>query len=193
MFGKLLIANRGEIALRVMRTARRLGMKTVAVYSEADAPALHVHYADEAVCIGPPPAAQSYLLQDVILDAARRTGAEAIHPGYGFLSENAEFADACTASGVVFVGPYADTIRAMGSKSKAKDMMAAAGVPVAPGYQGEDQSPALFLKEAERIGYPVLLKAAAGGGGKGMRLVDRPDDLEEALASAKREALSAFG
>ncbi|GAB4524811.1 MAG: acetyl/propionyl/methylcrotonyl-CoA carboxylase subunit alpha [Parvularculaceae bacterium] len=193
MFEKILIANRGEIACRVIRTARRLGVKTVAVYSDADAQSPHVAQADEAVLIGPAAPAQSYLRADRILEAAQRTGAQAVHPGYGFLSENAEFSEACAAAGIVFIGPKAETIRAMGSKSEAKRLMKEAGVPVAPGYEGEDQSVDVFMREAERIGYPVLLKAAAGGGGKGMRLVEKPTELAEALASARREAKSAFG
>jgi len=193
MFKKILIANRGEIAVRVARTAREMGVKTVAVYSDADRGAPHVKACDEAVHIGPAPAAESYLRTDKIIDACRRTGAEAVHPGYGFLSENAEFADALDAAGITFIGPTAKTIRAMGSKSAAKDLMEAAGVPTTPGYQGEDQSAATFKKEAARIGYPVLLKATAGGGGKGMRMVEREDDLESALTSAQREAKSAFG
>ena len=193
MFKKILIANRGEIACRVARTARQLGVKTVAVYSDADRSAPHVTACDEAVHIGPAAAAESYLRADKILDAIKRTGAEAVHPGYGFLSENAEFADALDKAGVVFIGPTAETIRAMGSKSAAKDLMEAAKVPTTPGYQGEDQAVATFKKEAKRIGYPVLLKATAGGGGKGMRLVEKEADLEEALKSAQREAKSAFG
>ncbi len=193
MFKKILIANRGEIACRVARTARAMGVKTVAVYSDADANAPHVRACDEAVHIGPAPAAESYLKVDKILDAIRRTGAEAVHPGYGFLSENADFADALEKEGVAFIGPTAKTIRAMGSKSAAKDLMEAAGVPTTPGYQGEDQSSATFKKEAKRIGYPVLLKATAGGGGKGMRMVAAESELEDALRSAQREAKSAFG
>lgn len=193
MFKKILIANRGEIAVRVARTAKALGVKTVAVYSDADNGAPHMRACDEAVHIGPAPAAESYLKADKILDAVKRTGADAVHPGYGFLSENAEFADALERAGVVFIGPAAETIRAMGSKSAAKDLMEKAGVPTTPGYQGEDQSVATFKREAKRIGYPVLLKATAGGGGKGMRLVERESDLEEALSSAQREAKSAFG
>jgi len=193
VFSKILIANRGEIAIRVARTARRLGVAVVAVYSDADADAPHVRIADEAVNIGPAAAADSYLRIDRIIAAAKATGAEAIHPGYGFLSENAEFADALDAAGIVFIGPTADTIRAMGSKAAAKNLMTEAGVPVLPGYQGDDQSVETFLAEAEKIGYPVLLKAAAGGGGKGMRLVERPDDLEAALVSARREAKASFG
>ncbi len=193
MFDTLLIANRGEIAVRVARTAKRLGIRVVAVYSDADADAPHVRIADHAVRLGPAPATDSYLRIDRVIAAAVDSGADAVHPGYGFLSENAEFADALDAAGVAFVGPTAETIRSMGSKAAAKDLMAAAGVPVLPGYQGEEQSLATFLAEAKRIGYPVLLKAAAGGGGKGMRLVDSADELEGALASAQREARSAFG
>ncbi|MEM9170376.1 MAG: biotin carboxylase N-terminal domain-containing protein, partial [Pseudomonadota bacterium] len=193
MFDKILIANRGEIAVRVARTARRMGVATVAVYADADAGAPHVRACDEAVRIGPPAAAESYLRADRIVEAARATGAQAIHPGYGFLSENADFADALDAAGLVFIGPTADTIRAMGSKAAAKDLMAAAGVPTTPGYQGADQSLETFLREADRITYPVLLKATAGGGGKGMRIVERADAMAEALASAQREAKAAFG
>ena len=193
MFSKLLIANRGEIACRIIRTARRLGLRTVAVYSEADARARHVTLADEAHLIGPAPARESYLRIDRILEVAKRCGAEAIHPGYGFLSENAEFAEACAAAGIVFVGPPAAAIRAMGSKSTAKELMAAAGVPVLPGYHGHDQRLEAFQAEADRLGYPLLIKAAFGGGGKGMRVVTRPDELAAAVAAAKREAVSAFG
>jgi 3-methylcrotonyl-CoA carboxylase alpha subunit len=193
MFKKILIANRGEIACRVARTAREMGIATVAVYSDADRGAPHVAACDEAVHIGPSPAAESYLVIEKIIEAAQATGAEAIHPGYGFLSENERFAEALEAAGLVFIGPTAETIRKMGSKSAAKDLMEAAGVPTTPGYQGEDQSAETFLREAERIGYPVLLKATAGGGGKGMRRVDRAEDLREALSSAQREAKSAFG
>jgi 3-methylcrotonyl-CoA carboxylase alpha subunit len=193
MFGKLLIANRGEIACRVARTARRLGIRTVAVYSDADAHAAHVQMCDEAVHIGGPRPQESYLRGDVILEAARRTGAEAIHPGYGFLSENAEFARACAAAGVVFVGPTPDAIDAMGSKSSAKALMERAGVPLTPGYHGERQEPDYLLTEARRIGFPVLIKAVAGGGGKGMRRVDRAEDFSAALASCQRESQSSFG
>jgi 3-methylcrotonyl-CoA carboxylase alpha subunit len=193
MFNKILIANRGEIAVRVARTARRLGVRTVAVYSDADAGAPHVRACDEAVHIGAAAAVQSYLSTDKILDAVKRTGAQAVHPGYGFLSENAAFADALEEAGVAFIGPKAETIRAMGSKSAAKDLMEAAGVPTTPGYQGENQSVATFKREAKRIGYPVLLKATAGGGGKGMRMVEKESELEDALQSAQREAKSAFG
>jgi 3-methylcrotonyl-CoA carboxylase alpha subunit len=193
MFEKILIANRGEIACRVIRTARRLGIRTVAVYSDADARALHVDLADEAYPIGPPPARESYLNISRILDAARRSGAQAIHPGYGFLSENADFAEACVAAGLHFIGPPASAIRAMGLKSAAKALMERAGVPVVPGYYGDAQDLATLSAAAERTGYPVLLKASAGGGGKGMRVVEQPADLTAAIASAKREAASSFG
>jgi 3-methylcrotonyl-CoA carboxylase alpha subunit len=171
MFDKILIANRGEIACRVIRTARRLGIHTVAVYSEADRHALHVVMADEAVPIGPAPARDSYLRADKIIAAAHQTGAQAIHPGYGFLSENAAFAGACAAAGIVFIGPPPEAIAAMGSKSAAKRLMETAGVPLVPGYHGEDQDEAALKKCADAMGYPVLLKATAGGGGKGMRVV----------------------
>ncbi|MEW6644952.1 MAG: acetyl/propionyl/methylcrotonyl-CoA carboxylase subunit alpha [Pseudomonadota bacterium] len=193
MFSKILIANRGEIACRVIKTARRLGIATVAVYSEADANARHVRLADEAVLIGPPAARASYLRGDVILDAARRTGAEAIHPGYGFLSENADFAEACETAGIVFIGPPASAIHAMGSKSAAKALMEKAQVPLTPGYHGDNQDATFLAQQAERIGYPVLIKASAGGGGKGMRRVDAPADFAAALASCQREATNAFG
>ena len=193
MFSKILIANRGEIACRVIRTARLLGIRTVAVYSDADAKALHVEMADEAVNIGPAPARDSYLRMDAILDAARRTGAEAIHPGYGFLSENAAFAEACAEAGVVFIGPPASSIRAMGGKSEAKALMEKAGVPLVPGYHGEDQSPELLRAEAKRIGFPVLIKASAGGGGKGMRVVESAAEFDDQLNGAKREAINSFG
>ncbi|MCB9955059.1 MAG: acetyl/propionyl/methylcrotonyl-CoA carboxylase subunit alpha [Caulobacterales bacterium] len=193
MFRKILIANRGEIAVRVAKTARRMGVATVAVYSDADKDAPHVKACDEAVHIGPPAPSESYLRAERIIEAAKRTGAEAIHPGYGFLSENAAFAEALEKAGIIFIGPTAKTIRAMGSKSAAKDLMEEAGVPTTPGYQGEDQSFETFKREAARIGYPVLLKATAGGGGKGMRMVARAEDLEEGVASAAREGKSAFG
>ncbi len=193
MIKSLLIANRGEIACRVIRTARRLGIRTVAVYSGADAKALHVRMADEAVHIGPSPARESYLVGDKIIEAARATGAEAIHPGYGFLSENADFAHAVIAARLIWVGPKPDSIRAMGLKDAAKTLMANAGVPVTPGYHGQDQSPDLLKMEAQAIGYPVLIKAVAGGGGKGMRRVDEAAQFDGALESAKREAASAFG
>ena len=193
MFQKILIANRGEIAIRVARTAKQMGISTVAVYSDADNGAPHMRYCDEAIHIGPAAAADSYLRADKIIKACKATGADGVHPGYGFLSENAAFADQLAKENIVFIGPTAKTIRAMGSKSAAKDLMEAAGVPTTPGYQGEDQSVNTFKREAKRIGYPVLLKATAGGGGKGMRLVSSPDDLESALISAQREAKSAFG
>jgi 3-methylcrotonyl-CoA carboxylase alpha subunit len=193
MFQKILIANRGEIACRIARTARRMGVRTVAVYSEADRGALHVSMADEAVAIGPAPARESYLVAERLIDAARATGAQAIHPGYGFLSENAEFAEACASMGLVFIGPPAAAIRAMGDKAAAKAIMEKAGVPVVPGYHGKDQSEARLLKEAKRIGFPVLIKPSAGGGGKGMRIVTEPAGFAAALAAAKREAMAAFG
>ncbi|MSQ72305.1 MAG: acetyl/propionyl/methylcrotonyl-CoA carboxylase subunit alpha [Betaproteobacteria bacterium] len=193
MFRKILIANRGEIACRIMRTARRLGVRTVAVYSDADANALHVALADEAHRIGSAEAQDSYLRGERILEVARQCGAEAIHPGYGFLSENAGFADACARAGVVFIGPPADAIRAMGSKSAAKALMGKAGVPLVPGYHGASQEPVLLRKEAGRIGYPVLIKASAGGGGKGMRIVESAAGFDAALASCQRESQSAFG
>jgi 3-methylcrotonyl-CoA carboxylase alpha subunit len=193
MIESLLIANRGEIACRIIRTARRLGVRTVAVYSDADRSALHVREADEAVHIGPSPARESYLVGEKIIAAARATGAEAIHPGYGFLSENAEFAEAVEAAGLVWVGPKAASIRAMGLKDAAKSLMMAAGVPVTPGYLGEDQAPERLRAEADSIGYPVLIKAVAGGGGKGMRRVNESAEFQEMLASCKREAAASFG
>ncbi len=193
MFDTILIANRGEIACRVIRTAKRLGIRTVAVYSDADAGALHVALADEAYHIGPPAARESYLLGDVILEVAVRSGAGAIHPGYGFLSENAGFAEACAKTGIVFIGPPCAAIRAMGSKSAAKEIMGAAGVPLVPGYHGQNQDPAFLRAEADRIGYPLLIKASAGGGGKGMRVVWNGPDFDEALSGAKREAMAGFG
>ncbi|MCB2050377.1 MAG: biotin/lipoyl-binding protein [Novosphingobium sp.] len=193
MIVSLLIANRGEIACRVIRTARRLGIRTVAVYSDADIDALHVRMADEAVHIGPPPASESYLAGARIIAAARETGAEAIHPGYGFLSENAAFAQAVLDAGLIWVGPKPDSIRAMGLKDAAKTLMTKAGVPVTPGYLGEDQSEARLKAEADAIGYPVLIKAVAGGGGKGMRKVDSAEAFTDALTSCQREAASAFG
>jgi 3-methylcrotonyl-CoA carboxylase alpha subunit len=193
MFKKILIANRGEIACRVAATARRLGIKTVAVYSEADANARHVAVCDEAVLLGPAAAKESYLRGDKIIAVAKATGAEAIHPGYGFLSENAEFADACLEAGLVFIGPPASAMRAMGSKSAAKSLMEKASVPLVPGYHGDNQDPEFLQTQADRIGYPVLLKASAGGGGKGMRVVEDASALRDALASCKREAISSFG
>jgi propionyl-CoA carboxylase alpha chain len=193
MIDSLLIANRVEIARRIIRTARRLGVRTVAVYSEADAGAPHVIEADEALWIGPAPARESYLNADAILDAAQRSGAQAIHPGYGFLSENADFAEAVLGTGRVWVGPPPGAIRAMGLKDAAKRLMADAGVPVTPGYLGDDQAPTALAREAAAIGWPVLIKAVAGGGGKGMRRVDRADEFHAALEGARREAASAFG
>ncbi|MDB5455914.1 MAG: Carbamoyl-phosphate synthase chain ATP-binding, partial [Caulobacter sp.] len=193
MIQSLLIANRGEIACRVIKTARRLGVRTVAVYSDADVAALHVRLADEAVRIGPPPARESYLLGERIIAAAKATGAEAIHPGYGFLSENADFADAVTSAGLVWVGAPASSIRAMGLKDSAKALMIAAGVPVTPGYMGENQDPDHLKAQADSIGYPVLIKAVAGGGGKGMRKVEASAEFVDMLASCRREAASSFG
>ena len=193
MIDSLLIANRGEIACRVIRTARRMGIRTIAVYSDADAHALHVRQADEAVHIGPSPARESYLRGDRIIAAAKETGAGAIHPGYGFLSENADFAQAVIDAGLIWVGPKPASIRAMGLKDAAKKLMTDAGVPVTPGYLGEDQAPDRLKAEADAIGYPVLIKAVAGGGGKGMRRVDDSADFLEALQSCKREATSSFG
>ena len=193
MFQKILIANRGEIACRVAATARRLGVRTVAVYSDADADARHVRACDEAVHIGASPARESYLQWQRIIDAARATGAQAVHPGYGFLSENEDFAQACADAGLVFIGPPASAIAAMGSKSAAKTLMEKAGVPLVPGYHGQDNDAALLAREAARIGYPVLIKASAGGGGKGMRRVDQAADFAAALASCQREARASFG
>ncbi|MDX0452424.1 acetyl-CoA carboxylase biotin carboxylase subunit [Sinorhizobium medicae] len=193
MFSKLLIANRGEIACRIIRTARRLGIRTAAVYSDADGDALHVALADEVIRIGAAPAAQSYLAIGSIVQAARSVGAEAIHPGYGFLSENADFAEAVGEAGMVFVGPPPAAIRAMGLKDAAKALMERAGVPVVPGYHGEEQDASFLAERAREIGYPVLIKARAGGGGKGMRRVERQDDFGSALEAARREAASAFG
>ena len=192
MFAKILIANRGEIACRVIKTARRLSIKTVAVYSDADRLARHVAMADEAVHIGGSPARDSYLVADKIIAAAKHTGAEAIHPGYGFLSENAGFAEACAKAGLVFIGPPTAAIRAMGSKSEAKKIMEKAKVPLVPGYHGDDQSPELLAREAVRIGFPVLIKASAGGGGKGMRVVESAAKFADALAGAQREAKASF-
>ena len=193
MFKTLLIANRGEIACRVIKTARRLGIRTVAVYSDADAKALHVEQADDAVRLGPAPAAQSYLDQDALVQAITASGADAVHPGYGFLSENADFAQAVSATGATFVGPSADAIRAMGSKIGAKALVADAGTPVVPGYNGADQDPQALAAQAAEIGFPVLIKASMGGGGKGMRQVGQAEDFDAALAGAKRESLAAFG
>ncbi|HET9336790.1 MAG TPA: acetyl/propionyl/methylcrotonyl-CoA carboxylase subunit alpha [Sphingomicrobium sp.] len=193
MIKSLLIANRGEIACRIIRTARKMGIRTVSVYSDADAKALHVRMADEAVHIGPSPARESYLVGEKIIAAAKATKTQAIHPGYGFLSENADFAQAVIDAGLIWVGPKPDSIRAMGLKDAAKKLMADAGVPVTPGYLGEDQDPKRLQKEADAIGYPVLIKAVAGGGGKGMRRVDAAKDFQDALESCKREAASSFG
>ncbi|WP_423709714.1 acetyl/propionyl/methylcrotonyl-CoA carboxylase subunit alpha [Undibacterium sp. WLX3042] len=193
MFTKILIANRGEIACRVAATARRMGIKTVAVYSEADANAKHVAVCDEAVLIGPAAAKESYLCADKIIAVALATGAQAIHPGYGFLSENSEFAEACAKNGIAFIGPPASAIEAMGSKSAAKSLMEKANVPLVPGYHGDNQDADFLQNEADRIGYPVLLKASAGGGGKGMRVIEHSKDFKEALASCKREAINSFG
>lgn len=193
MFSKILIANRGEIACRVIRTARRMGVRTVAVYSDADAKALHVEMADEAVHIGPSPVGESYLRGDKIIAAAKATGAEAIHPGYGFLSENPDFVDQVVAAGLVFIGPSAFSIRAMGLKDAAKRLMEKAGVPVVPGYHGEAQEIVILATKAREIGFPVLIKARAGGGGKGMRRVDDPNEFVDALSGARREAKAAFG
>jgi 3-methylcrotonyl-CoA carboxylase alpha subunit len=193
MFASVLIANRGEIACRIARTAARLGLRTIAVYSEADAGALHVRQCDEAQLIGPAPAAQSYLVIDRIIDVARKSGAQCIHPGYGFLSENAEFAEACGRAGIAFVGPPPSAIRAMGLKDNAKALMEKAGVPVVPGYHGERQEPAFLKQKAGEIGSPVLIKAVAGCGGKGMRRVETPGEFDSALEAAQREARSSFG
>lgn len=192
-FNTLLIANRGEIACRVIRTARAMGLRTVAVYSEADADAVHVALADDAVLLGPARARDSYLNIERILEAARKTGAEAVHPGYGFLSENAEFARRCAAEGIVFVGPTAEMMEAMGSKSGSKQLMEKAGVPLVPGYHGDAQDDATLSGAADKVGYPILVKASAGGGGRGMRVVRAAAELSAALVSAKREALAAFG
>ncbi|MBR9862242.1 MAG: acetyl-CoA carboxylase biotin carboxylase subunit [Rhodobacteraceae bacterium] len=192
-FSKVLVANRGEIAVRILRSIKDAGYKSIAVFSEADSEAPHVALADEAVCIGPPQVGQSYLNIDAILDAAARTGADAIHPGYGFLSENDGFAQACQDAGIVFIGPSPEAIRLMGNKRVAKQHMVDAGVPCIPGYQGADQSDATLMAEAERIGFPLMIKAAAGGGGRGMRLVQALSDVKGALVSARSEAASAFG
>src|SRR6516165_6802145 len=192
MFKKILIANRGEIAVRVMRACRETGTKTVAVYSDADRKALHVRYADEAYHIGPAPSTQSYLCIDRILDAARRSDAEAVHPGYGFLSENAEFVRACEAQGLVFIGPPAAAMELMGSKTSSRQALLRAGLPVVPGTDHNLESLDEVQRIAEKIGYPIMLKASAGGGGKGLRLVDSPLDLESAFRNARSEAQNAF-
>ncbi|MCC7546061.1 MAG: carbamoyl-phosphate synthase subunit L, partial [Aquabacterium sp.] len=193
MIKKILIANRGEIACRVIRTARKLGYRTVAVYSEADANAPHVDLADEAVCVGAAPAAESYLRGERLIELAKQTGANAIHPGYGFLSENAGFAQACADADVIFIGPPPQAIKVMGDKAGAKARMIEAKVPTAPGYLGEDQSEERLMAEAERLGYPLLVKAVSGGGGRGMRLVHQRSELAQAIVSARRKAQSAFG
>ncbi|MCA0446240.1 MAG: acetyl-CoA carboxylase biotin carboxylase subunit [Bacteroidetes bacterium] len=193
MFNKILIANRGEIALRVIRTCKEMGIKTVAVYSTADAESLHVRFADEAVCIGPPPGKESYLNISRIISAAEITGADAIHPGYGFLSENADFSEICKSHGIKFIGPSPEMIRAMGDKAFAKDTMRAAGVPVVPGSDGLVDTPEEGKKIALKVGYPVIVKATAGGGGRGMRIVSDPKDFEKLYNTARNEAESAFG
>ncbi len=192
MLKRVLIANRGEIALRVLRACRELGVDTVAVYSEADAEALHVHLAGEAVCIGPARAADSYLSQDALLTVAKAAGCDGIHPGYGFLSENADFADACAEEGITFIGPSGSAIRKAGSKSAARDLMRKAGVPVTPGSAGPAASVEDALQTAEEVGYPVLLKASAGGGGRGIRRCDNAEALPAAWAEAKAEAMACF-
>ena len=189
---KILIANRGEIACRVMKTARKMGIATVAVYSDADRKALHVRMADEAVHIGPSPAIESYLVIDKIIAAAKETGADAIHPGYGFLSENPAFVRACQKAKITFIGPAAESMEAMGLKDAAKKLMYDAGVPITPGYHGKDQDPKLLKAKAGEIGYPVLIKAVAGGGGKGMRKVETEKEFDAMLASCQREAKSSF-
>src|ERR1700681_1707850 len=193
MFSSVLIANRGEIACRIARTAKRLGLRTIAVYSEADAQALHVRSCDEAYCIGPAPARDSYLAIERIVEVAKQAAAECVHPGYGFLSENADFVDACNQAGIAFVGPPAAAMRAMGVKDRAKTLMEKAGVPVVPGYHGERQDADFLKRKAYETGYPVLIKAVAGGGGKGMRRVDKHSEFDAALAGATREASAAFG
>src|SRR5947209_10174629 len=193
MFTKILIANRGEIAVRIMATCREMGISTVAVYSDADHNALHVREADEAYAIGPAPAAQSYLHIQAIIDVARRCGAQAIHPGYGFLSENAAFVEACEQAGIIFIGPPASAMRLMGSKIAAKKLAVSVNAPVIPGYNGESQDDVVLRQEAERISFPLLIKASAGGGGKGMREVHAATDFAEQLAGARREALASFG
>src|SRR5918911_510480 len=193
MFDKVLIANRGEIALRVIRACRELGIQTVAVYSEADRESLHVRFADDDVCIGPPPARESYLKIPRLIAAAEITGADAIHPGYGFLAENAEFAETCTASNITFIGPTADQIRIMGDKAAARRAMSAVGVPIVPGTPGPIEDVDEALAFGEEIGFPVIIKAAAGGGGKGMRVANDSDDFARAFQLARSEALSAFG
>src|SRR5262247_1288674 len=192
-FRKILVANRGEIALRVIRSCHAMGIETVAVYSDVDADAPNVRFAGEAVHLGAAPARESYLRIERIIEAARRTGADAIHPGYGFLSENAEFAESCAAAGVIFIGPPPAAIRAMGLKISARRLAAETGAPVVPGYDGEDQSVEAMRAHMIEIGFPVLIKASAGGGGKGMRVVRTENDVDEAVGSARREAEKAFG
>ena len=193
MFSRVLIANRGEIAVRIIRTCRELGIETVAVYSDADRRALHVLEADRAVYIGASPASESYLRDRNVVEAAVDSGAEALHPGYGLLSENPALAEACAEAGIVFIGPPAAAIRAMGDKSSARDLAEAAGVPTVPGYHGDDRIRRCSKREAQRIGYPVMVKAALGGGGRGMRLVESPDELQAAIESGRRESERAFG
>src|ERR671936_2009511 len=193
LFDSVLVANRGEIAVRVMRTCRKLGIRTIAVYSDADTRALHAVVADEAHRIGPPPAAESYLNQAAILRVARETGAQALHPGDGFLAENAEFAQACLDAGIVWIGPSPEAMRTLGDKAKAKALAERVGVPLLPGYHGENQEPDFLAKRAEKIGYPVLVKASAGGGGRGMRVVEGPAEFADALEAARREAIASFG
>ena len=190
---KILIANRGEIACRVIRTARKMGIETVAVYSDADRHSPHVKLADEAVHIGPSPAAESYLVINKVIEACKTSGADAVHPGYGFLSENPDFVWACEDAGITFIGPKAESMKAMGLKDAAKKLMADASVPITPGYHGENQDPKHLQSQADKIGYPVLIKAVAGGGGKGMRKVDMADDFISSLESCQREASSSFG
>ncbi len=193
MFDTVLVANRGEIACRVIDTCRRLAIRTVAVYSEADAGARHVRLADQAVCVGGAASSESYLRIEAIIEAARRSGAQAIHPGYGFLSENEAFAAACARAGVVFIGPPVAALRAMGSKSAAKTLMRGTGVPLVPGYHDADQDPARLQREADAIGYPLLIKPSAGGGGKGMQVVEGSAQFAQALAACQRAGLAGFG
>ena len=193
MFDKILIANRGEIACRIITSARRLGIRTVAVYSDADASSRHVDMADEAYRIGPAPAAESYLIPELLLKIAKESGAQAVHPGYGFLSENAGFAAACMEAGISFIGPPVAAIEAMGSKSAAKRIMEQAAVPLVPGYHGDEQEPAFLQQQADVIGYPLLIKATAGGGGKGMRVVENSAEFSSALEGACREGKNSFG
>src|SRR5476649_736954 len=193
MFKKILIANRGEIAVRILRACRELGIRSAAVFSDVDRKSLHVRLADEAYPIGPSPARESYLIIDRLVEVARKASAQCVHPGYGFLSENADFAEACVRAGIVFVGPPPEAIRAMGRKDRAKALIAKAGVPVVPGYHGERQEAAFLKAQAVETGYPVLIKAVAGGGGKGMRRVEKAAEFDAALEGAQREATSSFG